>query len=1510
MSFISYAKNSEDVILNRSFKEIKNGFYVDIGPSDPVINSVTKSFYDSGWRGINADLPIDSVDLFSLHRARDVNLYRPALDGNVEATSLNNGILEYTQGNPIHFLKIHAHINETVVQQKFGLIQSQPWVILVEIKYPIKRSIQSEVAMLLTNNGYEKVFFDGLNDYYVSQEHNQIKADLSFPYNIFDNFIYYREHLKELAYQDVLRDLAKLKQRLFSFDESQISPLMEESWPEKVHLFQEGLDELNQEIAKKDDSQVLETKYVADFEQEFSNRKIQIESLQRQLHNLREELSSIYLSKAWKFTRPLSKISQMGKSIFKQPYRLIKKIIAKLVRPDDHEVPRKIKKGVAGESGFADTPPIVFPKRKGQRIMYYYVDHTVNCPVNTGIQRVTRGLSRTLLELGENVVFVKWDSEDNRLILANRTDLQNLSKWAGPLLESAALSQYPKNDEKKTAVKFHDDEEFNWLIVPEVTHITYHAHPVTLDVITHSKAIGLKIGFIFYDATPLRRLELSSMSQNHEIYMSQLLLIDLIVPISKWAEKDIISFLKTHEKVPFSGMPKIATIELPAESIISERRISAVDFDPTRKKILSVGSITTHKNQLSLARAFQKFHELHPEFGYRLILVGNVHPECLPEIDLLLKADVPMEILSGVADEALLSLYNECAFTVFPSVEEGFGLPIYESLWYGKPCICANFGSMNELSLKGGCLTIDTGSVTEIYNALVILSTDVDVYNKLSREAVSRDLPTWKQYGKSFVEIINESVSLKERIGAIYYFVDSTVSYPYNGGVQRVVRALARSLQDIGVHLIPVKWDSNVNRFYSPSKSELDFLSQWNGPAVDKWKEWKEPGLSVGFDWLLVPELISRTGIDMVAMKDYAASNNIRSSIIFYESMPSKMYRSDNQKKDVEHKSYIEKIGKYDLIFPISHFCRTNLLTFINTIDSRVNNIEGKIQAVELPGEFLESKQSFLVRKNSGDSITILSVGTIDSKKNYRLMVQAFLKAKEEIRLNVKLVICGACPFIELASEIENLTANNPEITWIRDANDDTLRHLYEQCDFTIYPSFEEGVGLPILEGLWYAKPCICGNTGAVAEMAKIGGCLTVETNDVNGLAGAIKLLATDSALRMRLAAAAAKINFKTWEAYGEEIALRLVKERSIKISKPHGDLINDAVFYGDFINIKRRPILSICISTYNRSAWLSLSLQNLFRLLPVPSQYIEVVVCDNASSDKTSEIAKSYFFRPDFKYYRNLKNVGMLGNLKVTAHHATGEYIWILGDDDLPKPDSIERIVKIIETHSGVSLIYLNYAYTREDDAQSIASIDNFLNESIPIEPVTVDQIAPVRVLSTKSENFFTAIYCLVFRRDHGLKAYSQNTSGRPFSSLLTACPTTSYVLNFMMNEQAYWVGTPLVVVNLNVSWLQYASIWILERLPEAHDLAEKMGADPAQIDVCKINHVRHLEQALRQICQSDTMGNAHYFSIMRLVNRFKHLRQFKMKTPVLKDMYTRGHSVGAPGFEIDPSIVFKSVD
>ena len=74
MSFVSYAQNSEDVMIWRALKHVAEGFYIDVGANDPTLYSVTRAFYDKGWHGINIEPVAEFFDRLKSERPRDINL--------------------------------------------------------------------------------------------------------------------------------------------------------------------------------------------------------------------------------------------------------------------------------------------------------------------------------------------------------------------------------------------------------------------------------------------------------------------------------------------------------------------------------------------------------------------------------------------------------------------------------------------------------------------------------------------------------------------------------------------------------------------------------------------------------------------------------------------------------------------------------------------------------------------------------------------------------------------------------------------------------------------------------------------------------------------------------------------------------------------------------------------------------------------------------------------------------------------------------------------------------------------------------------------------------------------------------------------------------------------------------------------------------------------------------------------------------------------------------------------
>ncbi|MGH9668304.1 MAG: glycosyltransferase, partial [Bryobacteraceae bacterium] len=112
--------------------------------------------------------------------------------------------------------------------------------------------------------------------------------------------------------------------------------------------------------------------------------------------------------------------------------------------------------------------------------------------------------------------------------------------------------------------------------------------------------------------------------------------------------------------------------------------------------------------------------------------------------------------LGVVEDETLGRLYTHSSFTVYPSTLEGFGMPVLESLWHARPCLCSNRGVTAELAAEGGCLTINVEESSELAAGIVRLIEDCDLRNRLSLEAAARKLKRWDDYARDFYEILQK----------------------------------------------------------------------------------------------------------------------------------------------------------------------------------------------------------------------------------------------------------------------------------------------------------------------------------------------------------------------------------------------------------------------------------------------------------------------------------------------------------------------------------------------------------------------------------------------------------------------------------------------------------------------------------------------------------------------------------------------------------------------------------
>lgn len=232
---ISFAQNFEDVILWRCLSDVSQGFYVDFGANHPVHSSVTKWFYDNGWRGLNVEPHPELFKELARDRVRDINqqvavsaqrgyidffLVEPhglsTLDSKladhyrslgaavnqivVESKSASE-MLELYASETIHFMKIDIEGGEKLVLADINFEKWRPWIIVVESTKPMSMELNFyDWEHFLLDAKYLVVYDDGLNRFYLASEHYEARSkSFRLPPGVFDGFKVYDHEKYEMS---------------------------------------------------------------------------------------------------------------------------------------------------------------------------------------------------------------------------------------------------------------------------------------------------------------------------------------------------------------------------------------------------------------------------------------------------------------------------------------------------------------------------------------------------------------------------------------------------------------------------------------------------------------------------------------------------------------------------------------------------------------------------------------------------------------------------------------------------------------------------------------------------------------------------------------------------------------------------------------------------------------------------------------------------------------------------------------------------------------------------------------------------------------------------------------------------------------------------------------------------------------------------------------------------------------------------------------------------------------
>ncbi len=210
-------------MLWRALSHVEQGFYIDIGAQDPLVDSVSLAFYERGWRGIHVEPTPFYAEALRQARQRDIVIQAAIGRGpevlpffEIPETGIStadptiaeqhrqrgfhvkeitvsclplSAVLKMRLEQDVHWLKIDVEGFELQVLDTWDTCPVRPWIVVVESTLPLTQiETHASWETLILSYGYAAVYFDGLNRYYVSDAHPELKEAFRSPPNVFDGF--------------------------------------------------------------------------------------------------------------------------------------------------------------------------------------------------------------------------------------------------------------------------------------------------------------------------------------------------------------------------------------------------------------------------------------------------------------------------------------------------------------------------------------------------------------------------------------------------------------------------------------------------------------------------------------------------------------------------------------------------------------------------------------------------------------------------------------------------------------------------------------------------------------------------------------------------------------------------------------------------------------------------------------------------------------------------------------------------------------------------------------------------------------------------------------------------------------------------------------------------------------------------------------------------------------------------------------------------------------------------
>lgn len=234
---------------------------------------------------------------------------------------------------------------------------------------------------------------------------------------------------------------------------------------------------------------------------------------------------------------------------------------------------------------------------------------------------------------------------------------------------------------------------------------------------------------------------------------------DVIVTVSNSAKEDIIKYYgkkyKNKIKIVEPGV-NLDKYKQEFSTEYTEEVLFKLGIKKNDEFMFTIGTLQKRKNILNIIRAFNRYKENNSKL--KLVIAGNPgdnYQEIINEYNSS-KYKNDIKILNYISEEEKIVLYKNAKIFIFPSLYEGFGMPIVEAMATGISVITSNISSMPEVLGDAGIL-VNPYSIEEISKAIE----KYDTNEKLRKESVEKGYIqcqkfTWENSAKKLEKIYKE----------------------------------------------------------------------------------------------------------------------------------------------------------------------------------------------------------------------------------------------------------------------------------------------------------------------------------------------------------------------------------------------------------------------------------------------------------------------------------------------------------------------------------------------------------------------------------------------------------------------------------------------------------------------------------------------------------------------------------------------------------------------------------